>query len=398
MYRRQETLEIFSTFLQFDADRFQGWATEPRLRRSMQSCLSQLTQSEISENFWGLYWYNIWQTQTNRLAQDHLSAYLQEVCYWAAQKAATAIESAEYRLPDCFQVAIAHLNKVLQGFDAKRNLSLKGYASLKFGSVIKDTLRQRKITDICTPWALLNKLSKKRFIESLLNVGLGTETIQRYVLAWTCFTTLYTPTEVPTRTTTTRKLVKPGPEMWAAIANLYNQQHLTQLPSRALVATPEELEKWLTDCAIAARQYLYPSLTSMNAPKAGQEDGELLDDLPATQLEPAFSELMAEEEKVHAQQINAVLLKAINQLEPQLQQLLHLYYVQGLTQQQIAQQLQIQQYNVSRQLTRVKRSLQRRLTEWSQETLHISPNLDVLESISTALEEWLNVHYGQRAV
>jgi RNA polymerase sigma factor (sigma-70 family) len=396
MRPRQGITELFSTFLEFDADRVRGWATDPRLRRSMERCLSQSSTAESSADFWGIYWHKRWQTEANRLAQSHLTAYLQEPCYWAAQKATTRFESSQYRLSDCFQVAITYLEKILQGFDASRNLSLKGYASFKFSSAIKDMLRQRRIADICTPWALLNKLSKKRLTESLQTAGLMPDIVQRYSLAWVCYNALYVPTEVPTRTATTRKLLKPEPETWAAIANLYNQQRQTQLPPDTPVASPTEIEAWMTFCATAARQYLYPATTSINAPKPGQEDGELLDTLPETYAAPALDSLIAQEEATQANQINAVLFQAIDQLAPELKQLLQLYYIDGLTQQQIAQQLQIQQYTISRQLSRIKRSLQRQLVEWSQDTLHIAPTLDVLESMSAALDEWLNTHYSQK--
>lgn len=395
MRPRQEIIEIFSTFLVFDADRLQGWVTDPRLRRSIERSLTQLSESERSEAFLELYWYKAWQTQGSHLAQSHLAADLQEPCYWAAFKATRCFESVEYSFSDCFQVAIASLEKVLQCFDPKRNISLKGFANLKFRSVIKDTLRQRWITDICTPWALLHKLSKKRLIESLQNAGLASDKIQQYVLAWTCFNTLYAPNETLRRTRTTRKMVKPEQETWEAIATLYNQYRHTQLSATAPLVSSSDLEKWLTACATAARQYLYPSPTSINAPKRGQDEGELLDDLPDN-VEPALTAMIGEEEALATNQVNAVLLDAIKQLEPSLQQLLQLYYVQGLSQQQIAKQLQVQQYTISRQLTKIKRSLQQYLIQWSQETLHISPNLDVLESISTMLEEWLKVHYGQK--
>ncbi|HEY9660684.1 MAG TPA: sigma-70 family RNA polymerase sigma factor [Allocoleopsis sp.] len=397
MRSRQEIIEIFSTFLVFDADRLQGWMTDARLRRNMERCLAQFSPSEQSESFLELYWHKLWQTQSNRFAQSHLAANLQEVCYWAAQKASRRFENVEYSLADCFQVAIAALDKVLQGFDRNRNISLKGFASLKFSSVIKDTLRQRWITDICTPWALLHKLSKKRLVESLQNAGLAPAKIQQYVLAWTCFNTLHTPTEVPGRTTSTRKMIKPDPKTWEAIAALYNQHRQTQLPAATPAASSDDLEKWLTSCATAARQYLYPAVTSINAPKPGQEEGEILDNLPEATGKAALADLIAAEETTQAQQINLVLKQAIEQLEPSLQTLLQLYYVQGLTQQEIAKQLQVQQYTISRQLTKMKRSLQHYLIRWSQETLHIAPNLDVLESISLMLEEWLKAHYGRES-
>lgn len=395
MRPRQEITEIFSTFLVFDADRLQGWVTDPRLRRSVEHSVSQLSHSERSEAFLELYWYKAWQTRASHLALSHLAADLQEACYWAAQKATRCFESVEYSFSDCFQVAIASLEKVLQGFDPKRNISLKGFANLKFRSVIIDTLRQRWITDICTPWALLHKLSKKRLIESLQNAGLASDKVQQYVMAWTCFNTLYAPTETLGRTRTTRKMVKPEQETWEAIATLYNQYRNTQLPTTTPAVSSSDLEKWLTACATAARQYLYPSSASINAAKRGQEEGELLDDLPDN-VETALAAMIAEEEATQANQINAVLLDAIKQLEPSLQQLLQLYYVQGLNQQQIAKQLHVQQYTISRQLTKIKKSLQQYLIQWSRETLHISPNLDVLESISTILEEWLKVHYDQK--
>jgi RNA polymerase sigma factor (sigma-70 family) len=395
MRPRQGIVEIFSAFLQFDADRFQGWLTDPKLRRSVERCLPQLPETDRSEAFLALYWHKVWQMQTSPLAQSHLAAYLQEVCYWAAQKASRYSENVQFQLSDCFQVAIAALDKVLQGFDAKRSISLKGYANLKFSSVIKDILRQRQIADICTPWALLHKLSKKRLIESLQSAGISPEMIQRYVLAWMCFNALYAPTEVPNRTATSRKLVKPDPKTWEAIANLYNQQRQTQLPAATPAIRLDTIEQWIALCAAAARQYLYPSWTSINAPKPGQEEGELLDNLPDLDAEPALAEMIAAEETIQLDQINAVLAQAIAQLEPELQQLLQLYYVQELTQQQIAKQMQMQQYTISRQLAKIKRSLQHQLVEWSQETLHISPNLDVIESMSAVLEEWLKAHYSR---
>ncbi|NJO42896.1 MAG: sigma-70 family RNA polymerase sigma factor [Cyanobacteria bacterium CRU_2_1] len=396
MRPRQGITELFSTFLQFDADRFRGWVTDPRLRRSMERSSTQPHPTEPIEDFWVLYWHKAWQAQTHRLARDHLAAYLQEVCYWAAQKVASRFANPQFQLSDCFQVAIARLDKVLQGFNPEHSFSLKSYASLTFGSVLKDTLRQRQVVDICTPWALLNKLSKKRLIESLKYIGLAPDTIDRHVLAWTCFNAFYAPSEVPNRTASTRKLLKPEPETWKTIAKLYNQQRQMQPFPSAPEASPGEIEAWMMACANAVRQYLYPTAISINAPILGQEEGELLDMLQDSEAEVGITVMIAQEESSRAGQINAVLSKAIEHLDPETQKLLQLYYVQELTQQQIAEHLNVKQYNISRQLSRVKRSLQRSLADWSHETLHISPSLDVLEAMSTALEEWLKTHYSQR--
>ena len=394
MRPRQGITEVFSTFLQFDADRFSTWVAEPRLRRSMQANLARQQQMDSREEFWVLYWYKLWQTQPDSVAALHLAAYLQEVCYWAAHKTNAGFSSTQYTLSDCFMMAIARLDKVLKGFNPQLGYSFKSYASVIFSSVLKDLLRQHQEVDICTNWALLRKLSQKRLVESLQNVGLDRETISRYVLAWNCFKTIY----VPTHPTGTRQLPKPDAATWSAIAELYNKERLIQLPANELNCTAQTLEKWSIACAKAARSYLYPTFVSINAPKPGQESGEFLDDLAEYRQETFLHEIIAVEEQQsqHLQQdkLKALLAEVLSKLDPQAQEIIQLYYRQGLTQQQIAQELDIKQYTVSRRLTKSKEIILTSLASWSQETLHISLTSEVLSYISTVLEEWLKVYYG----
>ena len=119
MRPRQDIVEVFSTFIQFDFDRFSTWASDPRLRRSMNKCLTESPQ-EISENFWGIYWHKQWRKKPQGLAREHLIAYLQEVCFWSTHKTITGFTSSQYTVPDCFQIAIAGVDKVLKGFDGDR--------------------------------------------------------------------------------------------------------------------------------------------------------------------------------------------------------------------------------------------------------------------------------------
>lgn len=141
MRPRQDIIEVFSTFLQFDAERFSAWATDPQLRRSMRTSLTRLPQMETAENFWVLYWYKLWQTQPASQAKLHLAAYLQEVCYWAAHKTIASFSaSSQYTLSDCFVMAIARLDKVLKGFNPQLGYSFKNYASVIFSTVLKLSL------------------------------------------------------------------------------------------------------------------------------------------------------------------------------------------------------------------------------------------------------------------
>ncbi|MBH8574769.1 sigma-70 family RNA polymerase sigma factor [Nostocaceae cyanobacterium CENA369] len=386
MQTRQDITEIFSTFVQFDSDRFAGWATQARLRRSIQSCLNH-TPQETSESFWILYWYKFWQNSDNKfLAKQHLAAYLQESCYWTSQKTVSSFVSTQYKLSDCFQIAIAHVDKVLNSFNPNQGSSLKNYASIIFGNVIRETLRQRHEVDICTDWSLLRKISQKRLVESLQDTGLSSETINACVIAWNCFKILY----VPTKTSNSRQLSAPDSETWEAIAKAYNSQ--TPQP-----ANPQILEKWLLNAAKAVRKYLYPNPDSLNVSKGGDDSWELLDNLPGTEQSLIYEIIAQEEEQTRTTQqgeINKTLAAAIAQLEPQVQQILQLYYTQNLNQDAIAKQLDMKQYTVSRRLTKARETLLKSLANWSQDTLHIAVTSDLLITMSAVMEEWLHNYYS----
>jgi RNA polymerase sigma factor (sigma-70 family) len=387
MQPRQSIIEMFSTFVQFQSDHPSGWVTDLRLRRSMETCLKKMPEAENSESFWALYWFNIWHSQALSIAKEHLTAYLQEPCYWIAKKTAAAFTNNQYTLSDCFQIAITQIDKILKGFNPNHGFILKNYATATFNCVIRETLRQRHEVDICTPWGLLRKISHKRLVESLQTAGLSSDAITNYILVWNCFKTLY----VPKQANATRQLSRPDNETLEAIASLYKAQSGQQIDSQTLV-------NWLLNSAKAARNYLYPNFTSINTPANGQESGELLDYLSNIEQDSPLSQIIAQEEQQQrfSQQgeINKVLVTVITALEPQAQKLLQLYYGKKMTQQQIAQQLEMKQYTVSRRLTKARDSLLLKLAQWSRDQLHISVTSDVLKHSITALEEWLQVYYS----
>jgi RNA polymerase sigma factor (sigma-70 family) len=392
MKPRQRIIELFSTFIQFTDDLFDYWVTDSRLRRSIQCTLEQvaeLSNADSSEQFWVLYWYRLWKTNPKCLAAGHLSAYLQESCYWVAQRVAIQLTSMQYKLSDCFQIAIISLPVVLRGYNPNQGASLKAYASLVLGNTLRDTLRQRREAGSRTDWGLLRKLSKKQLVESLEAAGFSAVTIASYLLAWTCFKTFCAPSETPA----TRQLSKPDQATWVAVAQLYNSQRLRQLPPTVPEVHPKQLERWLQDCAKQSRAYLYPAITSLNVNKSELGSGELLDDLPDRAGASPFTDLMIQEELQERQtqqtQINAALTVALEKLDPDVQTLLELYYSQRLTQQQIASQLTIKQYTVSRRLNSAKETLLLALAKWSQEMLLISLTSTALRDMSLVLEEWL---------
>jgi len=383
MHPRTDVVALFSTFLQLDQQAFQGWISSPKLRRSMEQCLDQV--SETSDQFWARYWHNHWETHSSKLAREHLSAYLQEPAYWAAYHIISRFANFHYSLGDCFQIAIAEVDTVLTGFNPEQNTTLKGYARAIFNSSIKGTLRQRQETDICSDWGLLRKLSQKRVSEALQQQGFSSTTITDYILVWHCFNQIY----VPKPGQGTRRLTKPDPDTWSAIAQCYYHKQGQHQPEQVL-------EQWLLQLAKAARSYLYPTVRSGDQPVSEDDDRTLVETLPDCST-PMNDLISAEQQQTRQQQyfqMSHVLYSAITQLDTKQQMLLSYYYAQGYTQKQIAQTLETKQYTVSRQLNKIRKTLVQALAEWSQQTLHISLSSNLLKEMSSLLEEWLTHHYA----
>ncbi|MBF2064492.1 MAG: sigma-70 family RNA polymerase sigma factor [Calothrix sp. C42_A2020_038] len=395
MQLRQGITEIFSTFVLFEADRFGAWMTDAKLRRSIKNCLEQSPQIQ-TDKVWVLYWHKIWQTESSAVAAAHISAYLQEACYWTAKKIALNLKN-QCTISDCFQIAIARVPKILKNFNPELGYNLKNYAEFAFEGFIKDSLRLHREADICSDYALLHKVSRKRLIDALTNAGYNNQIIDSYVLAWECFKELYT-----SEGKKTRSLSKPSMQNWQGISQLYNQLYSVQQSTKLIYAsraTPEDLEKWLASCSGAVRNYMFPKMVSADAPFTEKDAGNLLDILPADEGTSLLKQIITQEEEIsrrHQQvELSKVLTDAIAALDTLSQLLLQVYYQEQLTQQQIAEKLNMKQYTVSRRLTSIKRTLLLALSQWSANIMHKTPTPDVLDAISKSLEEWLKTHYSQ---
>jgi RNA polymerase sigma factor (sigma-70 family) len=383
MQPRKTLIEQFSTFLNLSADRAQVWLTDGRLQRHMQRHMGQ--HDSTVEEFWVVYWFR-WEGQ--RLSEGHLSAYLQETCYWSVQRVVPRLGSGQFQLADCFQVAIASVPRLLGKFDIDQRPSLKAYAHRAFGNVVRDYLRQRREVDFCSDWGLLLKVSRKRLLEALQNGGMNRQSCDRTLLIWSCFEECH----LPTKATGLRQITAPDRATWQAIIDRYDRQSL-QSPSM----TPAQLERELLQAAKQIRTLIYPPLQSLNLPKGNDISGELQDDLPGSEQDSLLTGLIQQEElnerQQQQQQMQAFLETTIATFGLPGQDLLRLYYGDRLRQQQIAKQLGIQQYTVSRQLTKTRETLLLKLIQWAQSTWHISPDSNVVDSISTLLEDWLHHHY-----
>jgi RNA polymerase sigma factor (sigma-70 family) len=388
MQLRTTVIDLFSTFIRLSGDRFDGWVSDRRLKKGMADCLARAEQASPSEKFWALYWHKCWPTHTQ--AEAHLQAYLQEPCYWATKRITARFTHGPWTLADGFQTAIAHTPSILKRYKPDYGSNLKTYAQTAFSNVIRDQLRQQHEATICSDWGLLRRLSRAQIQRSLRCAGI-TQT-ESAILIWQCFRAVCQPD--PQRSV--RALPPPTPDQLAQMAERYNRQRveLSPIPPRIGV---EDLMASLQQVVQAARTYLAPTVMSLNQPQfdqAGQAPLETLSDDDGPMHRLLAEEAYAEQQR-RVQQLEAVLGKAIAALTPADQTLLRLYYREELTQAAIAQQLQIQQYQVSRRLSRVRQQLLVKVAQWSQEILHIALDSTILASMSDAIHGWLQRHYSE---
>ncbi|WP_031294462.1 sigma-70 family RNA polymerase sigma factor [Leptolyngbya sp. Heron Island J] len=393
MRSRTDILAIFSTFIQFSGDRFDTWVSDPKLARTMQQQLLQNREADRSEKFWALHWFRLrWQ---HPQASGHLWAYLQEPCYWAADRVTRRFPMVQCSLADGFQIAIAKVDRILNGYNPDYGSDLKAYASTAFGNCLRDQLRQRQEINISSDWGLLRRLSQTQLSSALLAAGFIN--LEPHILMWQCFNAICIPE--PGRLA--RGLPAPSEAQLEAIANRYNQlRRYRQSDLKTLgIGTDidtNQLQEALAQLAATARAYLNPTITSLNQPQYDDSGEEQLDTLPAD--DTPMTQLLAteayHEQQQRLQQIGTILKRELIALDTPSQILLEFYYQQKLTQSDIANQLNIKQYQVSRKLSRIRRRLLLSVIHWAQQTLHISTKAAVLANVSDLIHEWLQHYYS----
>ncbi len=384
MQPRTRIIDLFATFARLEDDRFERWLDDPRLQRSMQQQLTQL--SGIDERGWAIYWHQAY--PEHPLAQSHLTAYLQEPCFWIAREMTRRLQSPQYTLADYFQIANSEIPKVLESFVPDRGSSFKTYANLVLTNRLKDLLRQKKATDVCSDWSLLRKVSKKLIGEVLVHRGVAEPESSQYQFAWFCFKTLYIPHEH-----NSQKLPPPDPIVWKAIGELYNTKRQHQLVVPGIANTTAQIEVRLTKLAQWTRSYLYPTFDSLNRSKPEPGTGEIQEDLTDANYESLLDAAIDREEidrRVTQQSaLQTILTEALANLSPELQEILQLFYRDGLSQQELSIRLQLSQPTVSRRIKKAEALLLAALLTWSEFQLHKFPDPNELKGISATLREWL---------
>ncbi len=394
MIKRLTIVEQFSTFILWEDNRFRHWRSDPRLQRSISDGLRQ--NSTLTSSQWAIVWHSRLdptahnQSLQTRQSREHLYAYLQEPCYQAAFDIWNTYRnySTEYAIADYFQCGVLRFDKLLSSFNSQLNSNLEAYALSFLKWRITDTLRELYKGWGYTSWSLLLYRSKLCVRNALIRYGISGELLEAYLLAWECYVEVYKPA----RQVRDGSIQEPTPQNWQSITSAYNA-----------MANPQkevaDIKKWILDCGKAVSSYI--SLNSvfsnaMNRQQTNDFESRLVDENQVEELD--FREIV-DYQQIH-QKICIWLKAEIEQLDihktrlnPNIKEILELYYKQGIKQVAIGQQLGINQATVARNLQKIKEILTDKFIQWSAENLNISLRSNDIEVMSKVFEEWIRLYY-----
>ncbi|MBP5974053.1 sigma-70 family RNA polymerase sigma factor [Brasilonema sp. CT11] len=432
MNKRQSIVQKFSTFLSFlDARNslIHKWRTEPQLERHIKQQVQ--THPEKTAEWWALYFLDILQSKSQEeeksgdteeqrnnkqcvdilssthypvttqhssssqhlKAEKYLSAYLQEACYWAAQKVQKQFQSIQYKysLEDFFQIGnlfVTQPGKLFRSFKLEyQHSNLESYAKTAIFRFIGNKIytqdveaKREKFSD----YGLLKDLNNKELKEALASKGINTSQLDSHCLARQCFNVVYQPQ----KRESSRSFKPPSQEDLTQIASWYNQRH-NQLNLPTILADSKKIQEMLSTCIQAARDYRTKRVLTL------ENDDIISDPMPTPW------DIVTQTEET--EQIEFLVSKIFITIPETGQTMLKLWLGLNLTQAEIAKVLKHKypelqkQYQVARQLGKHSRNF---LKEFFQQCHQLNPEISLhddkdIELIQESLDECLQ-SYCQR--
>ncbi|MEM9926051.1 MAG: sigma-70 family RNA polymerase sigma factor [Cyanobacteria bacterium P01_D01_bin.50] len=362
---------------------------------------------DAKENFWAQYFIRVLLVQyqsnnQNRLqlnpecsfptAKKHLSAYLQESCFKAANEIYRELGyiKHKYSIEEYFQIAniaASSPDKLFRNFNFERDsINIEAYAIAAFKRFVRNQIYQQDLEARRTRFSnygLLHNLSTAELNEALLVQSFSNNQIILYRLAWQCFNQIYQPTPKGLSS-----IKKPSQSDFAAIAGYYNQQ-CKRLNFSTVSADNITIERMLSTCINAARNYRAKQYLAFG------ENYNTISDAPSR-----WDVLIQQEEW---QQVQVIVNNLFKNMSIQCKIIFQLWQGLNLTQTEVANILKDKypelqkQYQVARKLKKYNRNILREFSvEWNKinEDVYLNNDRDI-QRIKSALEQCLKLYCKQ---
>ena len=322
------------------------------------------------------------------LALAHLASYLEPTCDRAAKLAAERYQEINWE--DAFSIARQVIYAQTQLVDFLRTYRRDGQATIKtyIQQILLRIIRSETSVGEYSQWRLLCQTSKKELRQALSKMGVKEVEISRMILARQCFKEVYVLNRVkhPQRKSG-GKWPEPLKEDFGAAASSYNaQKYLPSIPVELLAGTEMESQEMVAvmrQCIQALRNQFNSIIRVASLEEMMESLGyEARDGGPEGSVtEPSadiWQSLEAELSQYSTTEIEEKLRAALRSGDDVVEirigdscwpcdrrKMLLMHYGLGMTEQQVADYLTINQSNVSRLLSKYKQRLLQTLTELS---------------------------------
>lgn len=348
--KRKNIVDQFSTFLFFSGENNASfiWKTDLVLKKNLEKIIinQNLNPEKIAYNFLSEILIKV-----DKIKQNHLNSYLQEVCFWSAIKIYNSLYLTLklLTLEECFlsgNQALIEPEKLLRNYKVNYGNKITTYAQTRLTTIIKDTIYRNRNWKLLTDWGLLTKISKNNREKILKNQGgLTGEKLAEYLLAWQCYCDNYQTANKGKN----RKLSEPN----LTQLQLMNQQYNLQIKQiNNISITADELKQKLKFCTKIARLAVNP-ITVMYE----ENQSSLTEENPSHYIDNLA-------EKKEIKETQQIIINSFNHQEKVNQAILYLAFSLHLTQGEIIKiinqtypNLIQQQYQLSRKINAIKKAI-----------------------------------------
>ncbi len=393
----------FSTFLNVEEQsrglriRISHLQTRFQLAKNINSILES-NPDGTAEYFAQTFVKELQKNNQTKLYAEHLSAYLEEPCFWLARgELSQQLEPLKYSKLDCFQEArkVAAQPIIIYEKYNFTDSNPSTWAKLQIKNKVKQTAYSGRELCKYATWSLPKYLSENRLKEALkIKLGIkAKKEIESYVFAVKSYKAIYRSSQ-PEKNK--GKLPEPNQEQWLEIQKYYNFQCSEYNKKRKDSGESDRLEEIdnfqlirekICTCIKVARDYICNfEDVDINSPEQNNShETEIL------VFNPEEQEIETEEN----QQIISICLFEFSKLPPECQKLIQLSYGLDISQTEMTKIFGLKQYQISRKIKRSEQNILKGLVKWSQVNLGISPNEGIIKEQNQPFKEWLRDYFKQ---